>query len=359
MPSYGLVLLIWIALVAVRSSALRNVPEEQQHQQHQQHETTGTGRRLSSADGNTEDFQKKLDSHLALFQHSKEVQVLGPSSFPKPSNYHKTHPTDDIVINLQPVFGKHRRDQDVVMAFAAEYPLKTFVIFIESLRDTGFTGDIVLAVHELDLRQDDIKEYLSQAPNVVIYAPKQQCYNAENEEVESVKGGMRICQCHHLYGRRQGGSLANVTALPDPRPARTVAVTRYELYWIFTRNYNPQQWILLVDARDTYFQTNPFTDVPRQTDPSVQSGVLYFFGENVDATRLGKSKQNNKWLSNAYGKEAAAALAEKPIVCSGATMGEQISVETYLRAMVAESDETKTVLMGADQGTLGDELLPS
>jgi hypothetical protein len=31
-------------------------------------------------------------------------------------------------------------------------------------------------------------------------------------------------------------------------------------------------------------------------------------------------------------------------------MGEQVAVSEYLRAMVAESDETKTVLMGADQG---------
>ena len=31
-------------------------------------------------------------------------------------------------------------------------------------------------------------------------------------------------------------------------------------------------------------------------------------------------------------------------------MGEQIAIETYLRAMVNESDETGTKLMGADQG---------
>jgi len=31
-------------------------------------------------------------------------------------------------------------------------------------------------------------------------------------------------------------------------------------------------------------------------------------------------------------------------------MGEQVALETYLRAMVTESDETGTKLMGADQG---------
>jgi hypothetical protein len=302
----------------------------------------------ATAEIDEEAFEKKLADHLPLFHHSDEVQVLGPSVFPKPPDFHKLHADDDIVTHLQPVLGTHRPDQDVVMAFAAEYALKSYVTFIESLRDTGFDGDVVLAVHELDLRQDDIREYLTQAKNVVIYAPTQTCFNAEMEEVESVKGGMRICRCHHLYGRRDNDG--TITALDDPRPARTIAVTRYELYWIFARNYNPEQWILLVDARDTYFQTDPFADVPRKTDITLESGLLYFFGENVDATRLGKSKQNSKWLLNAYGKEVANALSDKPTICSGATMGEQVAVSEYLRAMVAESDETKTVLMGADQG---------
>jgi hypothetical protein len=343
MPPYGAFLLTWIIFSVMRSaSGSSNVPHEASE------ETDTAARRLSSADVNDAAFAKKLADHLPLFQHSDEVQVMGPSIFPKPPDYHKKHADDDIVTNLQPVSGTHRPDQDVVMAFAAEYTLKNYVVFIESLRDTGFEGDVVLAVHELDLRQDDIREYLFQAPNVVIYAPKQACFNAEMEAVESVKGGMRICQCHDLYGRRENDG--TITALDDPRPARTIAVTRYELYWIFSRNYNPEQWILLVDARDTYFQTNPFADVPRKTDATLESGLLYFFGENVDATRLGKSKQNSKWLLNAYGKEVANALSDKPTICSGATMGEQVAVSEYLRAMVAESDETKTVLMGADQG---------
>lgn len=70
----------------------------------------------------------------------------------------------------------------------------------------------------------------------------------------------------------------------------------------------------------------------------------------MEATRLGKSNKNRKWLQNAYGTAAITALQDKPTICSGSTMGEQIAMETYLRAMVAESDETGVVLMGADQG---------
>jgi hypothetical protein len=166
--------------------------------------------------------------------------------------------------------------------------------------------------------------------------------------VKSLKGGIRTCETPYLYAKRAADGA--VTPLDDPRPARTIAVTRYEVYWIMALNYNADRWILLVDSRDTYFQADPFTDVPRHTDPTGKSGLLYYFGENVDATRIGKSKQNLKWIQNAYGLVTADFLKDKPTICSGATLAEQVALETYVRAMVAESDETGTVLLGADQG---------
>jgi hypothetical protein len=43
-------------------------------------------------------------------------------------------------------------------------------------------------------------------------------------------------------------------------------------------------------------------------------------------------------------------LLDKPVVCSGSTMGEQVAIESYLRAMVGEFDATKCKLKGCDQG---------
>jgi hypothetical protein len=70
----------------------------------------------------------------------------------------------------------------------------------------------------------------------------------------------------------------------------------------------------------------------------------------VDATRIGLSLKNRKWLEHAYGETVVSALENKPTICSGSTMGEMVALEAYLRAMVAEADETGTKLMGADQG---------
>ena len=72
--------------------------------------------------------------------------------------------------------------------------------------------------------------------------------------------------------------------------------------------------------------------------------------ENIEATRIGLSKKNRKWLEKSYGDTVVAAVEDKPTICSGSTMGEKVALEQYLRAMTVESDETGTKLMGADQG---------
>jgi hypothetical protein len=335
-----------LLIVAIQSSTRRLEKQTKNIQQGPCDDVRHTsGRRLTTA---TEEEALRLANYLPNFHFSEHVQVLGPTVFPKPSDVAEQASDDVIVPALQPVIGQHRPDQDAVFAFAAEYPIKNYVLFVQSLRKTGFTGDIVLSVHEIDLRNAEIRAFLSSDPGVVVYAPSTVCYNAELETVESVKGGMRTCQTHKLWGKRHTDG--TVTPLPDPRSQRTVANTRYEIYWIMALQYAPQSWILIVDARDTVFQSNPFADVPRQTDPTAKSGVLYFFGENMDATRLGRSKQNSKWLQNAYGDVIGEHLKDKPTICSGASMGEQIALEAYIRAMVAEGDETGTVLMGSDQG---------
>ena len=321
------------ALLALPSAAA--VPTQSYHRR------LGENRTVESK----EDYMARLKTHLHLFQDCPDVQVRGPSAFPPP-----THliPNGGGIVVEKPKLGQHRPDKDVVVAFAAEYQFDSFLTFIESLRRTGFDGDIVLGVSSIDLKNKEIHTYLASTPGVVVYSPDRTCYNFEGDPVESSKGGTRVCECPNMFAHNVSSSSS--TPLPDPRAPRTLATLRYELYWLMIQPYQPDSWILVVDARDTYFQTNPFASVPRRTDPNGKSGLLYFFGENVDATRLGRSKHNLNWLSSAYGTRVGEALKDKPTICSGASLGEQVAMDAYVRAIVAESDETKTVLTGADQG---------
>jgi hypothetical protein len=156
-----------------------------------------------------------------------------------------------------------------------------------------------------------------------------------------------MCQLDHVYGRKdaQGNTIETIH---DPREGRVVATIRYEWYWIWSIQYDPHSWILLLDARDSYFQSNPFVDLPRSAQG--EDGLLYFYGENPDATRLGKSRKNMRWIKNGYGEDVLHHLEDKPTICSGSTMGEQIAVETYLRALVNEHDESTVKMAGSDQG---------
>jgi hypothetical protein len=210
------------------------------------------------------------DDIIDLQQFSiSNFTVLGPTSFPKPS---WKAGEDAVAHYLKPTYGQHRSDSDAIFVLSAEYGINTYLSFVYSLRDTGYEGDVVFGISSIDLRNRQIQQFLSETPNIITYALDLRCYNAENELVESAKGGMRVCQVDGLYGTESG------EAIEDPRPPRTIATTRYELYWLWSLHYSKHSWIMLLDARDAFFQTNPFQRVPRCHEPDHPTGILHLFG---------------------------------------------------------------------------------
>lgn len=289
--------------------------------------------------------------HDSLFNPSNQYSVLGPTRFPKPTDMVGKNAT----IIVEPTFGKHRPDQDAVLAYAEGYDLVHYLVFVESLKGTGFEGDIVLAVSALENLREGVEEYLRQCDTCVVYATNFTC-SADGFETTSSRmqdnGGLmsfQMCKLDYIYGVTNEKTQIVEAAL-DPRNGRVVATSRYELYWVWSAHYHSHSWLMLLDARDAYFQTNPFVDVPRSSTDHSDDGLLYFFGENTNQTRLGKSPKNRKWLERAYSQGVLDYLWDKPTICSGSTMGEQIAIEAYLRAMVNEWDETHILQKGADQG---------
>jgi hypothetical protein len=211
--------------------------------------------------------ERIAESAVHLFT-TADFNVVGSTVFPKPTDLF-----DEAVISiLKPTYGTHRSDKDAVFVLAAEYGLDTYLTFVESLRSTGFDGDIVFAVSILDMSAEGVKEYLTTSSNIVTYVLEFQCFNAEMEETSSSKGGMRVCQLHHLYSDLKG------RVMKDPREPRTIPTTRYELYWLWSLQYQSNVWFLLLDARDSYFQLNPFANLPRIGNSQKTDGKLYFFG---------------------------------------------------------------------------------
>mmetsp|Transcript_10056 Transcript_10056/g.14113 ORF Transcript_10056/g.14113 Transcript_10056/m.14113 type:complete len:462 (+) Transcript_10056:19-1404(+) len=318
--------------------------------------------------------KEEASSSSLLFEPSKDIQVLGPSNFPKPS--WKTGFREAKVV-LEPHFGTHRPDADVVMAYAEGYTLPYYLSFVESLKAVGFEGDIVLFIAQQSYLKDGVEEYLRAQPHMIVYQANLTCYKEDRitKGPRSILNGQpdifQMCSIDHAYAvpkvdgkapsaqldddtitatQKEESESSEWTTVEDPREGRAVATLRYELYWMWSLHYNPRQWIMVVDARDSYFQSNPFADVPRRPESTKGGGLLHFFGENSEATRLGLSRKNKNWIQRGYGSEVLEALKNKPTICSGATMGEQVGMEMYLRAMVNEKDESPIRMTGADQG---------
>jgi hypothetical protein len=307
----------------------------------------------------------KETSDSVLFEPSAELAVSFPSHFPKP-----TRKIDDLAVPIvEPAFGVHRSRSDAILAYAEGYQLSYYMMFLETLKDAGFTGDVVLAIADKSIIKPDVEDYLRTYAisgenvdddgmmHVVIYQSSLDCETRDGHTGRGLteRGDtdvFQMCQLSHVYGWKDDVDGRIIGTATDPRAGRVVATLRYEWYWIWSLRYEPSQWLMLLDARDSFFQANPFTDLPRhdRSDGPIVAGWLYFFGENAEATRLGNSTKNRKWILNGYGLHTLNALKDKPTICSGSTMGEQIAVETYLRAMVNEHDECHVKMAGSDQG---------
>ena len=123
---------------------------------------------------------------------------------------------------------------DAIFALACKYDLKYYQRFVGSLRKSGFTGDIVLAVSPVDQMKPGVMEYLL-SMNVISYGFDVDCKGKDNCRLKK-----------------------DFLGYADPRPFRTFANIRYALYEYWLRNYPDNAYILILDFRDTFFQRNPF-----------------------------------------------------------------------------------------------------
>lgn len=296
--------------------------------------------------------KETFDAHL--FEPSEQIRVLAPTVFPKP-----TDKRPGVVPIVQPTMGRHRAHCDAVLAYAEGYKLPVYMMFLETLRETGFKGDVVLAIADRTIVRDQVTEYLStlvladdteddQQMHVVVYQQALDCDPKDGKPGRFIAprtgdtDPFQMCRLDHVYGWPDSGE-----TVPDPRSGRVVATLRYEWYWIWSLRYNANSWLMLLDSRDSFFQADPFANLPRRKDAETTTeGLLYLFGENAEATRLGISTKNRRWIQVGYGDQTMNALKDKPTICSGSTMGEQIAIETYLRAMVNEHDEANVRMTG-------------
>jgi hypothetical protein len=276
-----------------------------------------------------------ITSH-AINTNSDSDHIYYPP--PIPPNIDTPSPSGTFRIAAQPRYGKHRCNQNAIMAFAYGYQLPQLIHFMTSLWQTGYDGDLVLAVGTN--LTNETREFLESnsrtRPGLIVYEISLLCQRDNS------------CQVVDLLENQQLNTTATSTmndwtGLPDERPFRRVSVIRYEYYWAWTTRYNPTSSILLTDARDVFFQRDPmlvYLGLQSKSTSSTKNNneTLIFFEE---ALRINESKANRKWIQKTYSNEVEEQMSSLMVICSGTTLGGQPAIETYTRAIVNEFDKTK------------------
>lgn len=106
-----------------------------------------------------------------------------------------------------------------------------------------------------------------------------------------------------------------------------VAIKRYLIALDIVRNYgNAITNVLLTDSRDVLIQQNPF--------PLIQDRLIC--GLEAETMTIKSCPINSAWIKSLYGEEGLRRLGDRPIVCSGVTMGSAQVIEHYLSEMCNE-----------------------
>lgn len=192
-------------------------------------------------------------------------------TWPSPSDKVGSNTT----ILLKPAFGSHRSSFNAIFVFAEGYELSIYLAFVESLSNSGYTGDVVISISTEEKLKPGVKEYLMSKNtgselNVVAYEVEWDCFKQSGQKASGSGEGINHCQMNHVFGDSSGKSI------PDPREPRPVATARYELYWMWSLQYEKQSWVMLIDARDAWFQLDPFQGLG--ASKVSDGGELHLFG---------------------------------------------------------------------------------
>jgi hypothetical protein len=91
-------------------------------------------------------------------------------------SFEEPYPHPDAVVAIQSLFGTHRSDQDAIFSFARGYQLPDYMLFISSLIQSGYTGDLVLGVSsDLSTTLREYFEYYATHHHVIVYAIPLDC----------------------------------------------------------------------------------------------------------------------------------------------------------------------------------------
>ncbi|KAH8098319.1 hypothetical protein JL720_1258 [Aureococcus anophagefferens] len=210
-------------------------------------------------------------------------------------------------------------------------------MFVGSLRKAGFAGDVALSVSPEKEMKRHVAAYLKNQ-HVLAYPFKFTCGGPRGRKLLVTPGG---CVLDDWYRDR------------DARGPRPLAISRYEMYETWLRQYSAESYVLDLDTRDTFFQADPFLPLAARRSAADHAKDLYVFEEDGLKT-TGTCKWNKGWLRCfEAAKWHTPETWTQPVRCSGSTLGSRDAMLKYVDAMLSASDEWlchRTKGIPSDQG---------
>jgi hypothetical protein len=196
-----------------------------------------------------------------------------------------------------------------VMGMATNYPVGVFKSFVGSLRRNGFLGHIILAI------SPDPK------PGVVEYLNSQ---NVTMKRLKLVNCSTDILGASKNRSNLNEHDIETMTCV-DPYPDLKVRWGRFALLYDYLLDCEACTGpVLVADVRDTVFQRDPFGP-----DAPTVNGLQVF--EEYRAMRT------THWLVKGPVEQCKGIIIfDKPMLCSGTTIGTRDAMLRYLTEMVNE-----------------------
>lgn len=234
----------------------------------------------------------------------------------------------------------------LVLAYVEDYTAHDVAPFVETLRATGYDGDVVFYTSNIDPGCEPLfRTHNIQAIPVVRWDLKG-TYHFQGRLARLLSINERSFLPDISVNRRLSKLLAALN-LGDTRLARLVAryfwhcqSARFVYFLSYLQRHRAYDAVLISDVRDVVFQASPFS--------SFSENQLHVF-EEYGGVSLGEQVNNATWIENLYGSEVLSELASEPIICCGVTLGGYEAVCEYLRQMCKEI-VTRYRGWGTDQG---------
>lgn len=171
----------------------------------------------------------------------------------------------------------------VIVGAASKYRPEQLRLFVDSLRATGYAGDIAIMLNFWNWR---LMAYLRR--NRVLPLP--------------------MWSTRRLHG--------------------AIATYRYQLYLRFARqNLARYDAMMVTDTRDVVFQRHPFADLTSQ--------ACHFYIEHPTMT-IGEEPTNLRWAKRFLPPEQVAMLGKHRISCNGIVIGGMTAMNEYLARMAVD-----------------------